>query len=42
MFDNYEFCSWEALGVGQFKPVGNANPAIGKLERLEVFKIEDF
>ena len=43
MFYNYKSCSWETLGVGQFKPVGNANPAIGKLERLEVldeYKIE--
>ena len=21
MFDNYEYCSWETLGQGQFKPV---------------------
>ena len=42
-FDNYENCSWESLGQGQFKPVGNANPAIGKLDTLEVldeYKIE--
>lgn len=43
MFDNYESCSWETLGVGQFKPVGNANPNIGELDRLETleeYKIE--
>jgi len=43
MFDNYENCSWETLGKGQFKPVGNANPAIGSLDTLEVldeYKIE--
>ncbi|MEA2073372.1 MAG: NGG1p interacting factor NIF3 [Campylobacterota bacterium] len=43
MFDNYDSCSWETLGVGQFKPVGNANPAIGelhKLETLQEYKIE--
>ena len=43
MFDNYENCSWETLGQGQFKPVSNANPAIGKLDELEVleeYKIE--
>lgn len=43
MFDNYENCSWETLGQGQFKPVGNANPTIGKLDTLEVldeYKVE--
>ena len=42
-FDNYENCSWESLGQGQFKPVANANPTIGKLDTLEVldeYKIE--
>jgi len=42
-FDNYENCSWESLGQGQFKPVSNANPTIGKLDTLEVldeYKIE--
>ena len=43
MFDNYENCSWETLGHGQFKPVANANPNIGELGKLEVleeYKIE--
>jgi len=43
MFDNYENCSWETLGKGQFKPVANANPTIGLLDTLEVldeYKIE--
>jgi len=43
MFDNYENCSWETLGHGQFKPVANANPHIGELDKLEVleeYKIE--
>ena len=42
-FDNYENCSFETLGQGQFKPVANANPAIGKLDTLEVlqeYKVE--
>ena len=42
-FDNYEECSWETLGTGQFKPVGSANPHIGKidvLERVEEYKVE--
>jgi hypothetical protein len=43
MFKNYENCSWETLGYGQFKPVANANPTIGELDKLEVlqeYKIE--
>jgi len=42
-FENYEYCSWETLGQGQFKPIGDANPSIGELNRLEVldeYKIE--
>ena len=43
MFDNYENCSWETLGKGQFKPVADANPKIGVLNTLEIlneYKIE--
>jgi hypothetical protein len=43
MFDNYECCAWETKGMGQFKPIGNANPHIGKLNELEVleeYKVE--
>lgn len=42
-FNNYEKCSWESLGTGQFKPVGNANPHIGEVNKLEVlqeYKVE--
>ena len=42
-FNNYECCAWETLGVGQFRPRVNANPAIGQLDILEVldeYKIE--
>ena len=40
---NYECCSWESLGHGQFKPIGNANPHIGeinKIEFVEEYKVE--
>ena len=37
-FDNYENCSWETLGVGQFKPIGSANPNIGELNKLEILQ----
>ncbi len=31
---NYEMCSWQTRGSGQFKPIALANPAIGKLNNL--------
>ncbi len=42
-FDNYECCSWETLGKGQFKPIDNANPTVGSLNKLEIldeYKVE--
>lgn len=32
---NYENCAWQILGQGQFKPVNEANPFLGTLNRLE-------
>lgn len=32
---NYEFCCFETLGTGQFRPINGANPTIGKLGNLE-------
>lgn len=37
-FNNYEHCSFESLGDGQFKPIKNALPHIGVLNKLEVLK----
>ena len=42
-YDNYEHCAFETLGRGQFKPIGSANPYIGKtgtLEYVEEYKVE--
>ncbi|HIC12412.1 MAG TPA: NGG1p interacting factor NIF3 [Sulfurimonas sp.] len=42
-FQNYEYCAWETLGTGQFRPLKNANPTIGQVDTLEVlaeYKIE--
>jgi hypothetical protein len=42
-YSNYECCSWETLGKGQFKPVANAHPAIGEIDKIEIvdeYKIE--
>lgn len=32
---NYEHCCWQVEGVGQFRPLAGANPAIGELDQLE-------
>ena len=40
---NYEDCSWQTLGQGQFKPIKNSQPFIGevnKLETIEEYKVE--
>lgn len=42
-YDNYECCSFETIGTGQFKPIDNANPHIGeldKIERVQEYKVE--
>ncbi len=42
-FDNYEHCAWQTLGTGQFKPIGDARPIIGELNKLKVleeYKVE--
>ena len=26
-FDNYEQCAWQTIGMGQFKPINEAQPA---------------
>jgi len=42
-YDNYEYCSFETLGTGQFKPTESANPhigEIGRIERVQEYKVE--
>ena len=42
-YENYECCSFETLGSGQFKPIDAANPHIGKLNEIEIvqeYKVE--
>lgn len=39
----YEYCFFESSGTGQFKPVGNAQPYlgdVGKIEHVEEYKVE--
>lgn len=35
---NYDSCSWQVLGQGQFRPLENANPSIGSIGSLEQVK----
>ncbi len=40
---NYDFCSFEVKGIGQFRPLPGSRPAIGSqevLERVEELKVE--
>ena len=32
---NYDSCCWTAAGTGQFRPIENSNPAIGRLNKIE-------
>ena len=32
---DYEHCAWQVKGIGQFKPLANANPFIGQINQLE-------
>jgi len=32
---NYDCCSWQTLGQGQFRPLKNSAPYIGSLDKLE-------
>lgn len=39
----YEACSWQTVGIGQFKPLEEANPYLGKkneLEQVEEVRLE--
>lgn len=40
---NYDHCSWQCLGQGQFRPLENSQPFIGEQDKLEIadeFKVE--
>lgn len=39
----YDQCSWQVLGKGQFRPLANSQPYLGKvnqLEKLAEYKVE--
>jgi hypothetical protein len=40
---NYDCCSWQTLGTGQFRPLAGSQPAIGshdKIEFVREYKVE--
>ena len=39
-YENYDMCSFETLGVGQFRPIDGANPTIGEIDMLE--KVDEY
>jgi len=32
---NYDCCSWQTLGEGQFRPLAGANPFLGQVNQVE-------
>lgn len=42
-YENYDKCSWEVLGTGQFRPLEGSNPFIGNqgtVETVEEYRVE--
>jgi hypothetical protein len=42
-YNNYDKCSWEVLGIGQFRALDNADPFIGKkgeVALVQEYKVE--
>lgn len=42
-FGHYSHCSWQTLGVGQFRPLAGANPTIGDIDettKVAEWKVE--
>ena len=40
---DYDCCSWQTLGTGQFRPLKNSNPTIGQhgtIESVSEYKVE--
>ncbi|MEA3500683.1 MAG: NGG1p interacting factor NIF3 [Candidatus Marinimicrobia bacterium] len=37
-YKNYDRCSWQTPGKGQFRPIENADPYLGKLNKLHKIK----
>ena len=33
---NYDSCCWQSVGSGQFRPLPGSNPAVGRLNEIEM------
>ncbi|MFW5432509.1 MAG: hypothetical protein ACKE5Q_06955, partial [Methylophilaceae bacterium] len=43
VLENYQECSWQTLGQGQFRPMEGSQPFLGekdKLETIDEYKVE--
>lgn len=41
--NNYDYCAWQTLGTGQFRPLSGSKPFVGQEQQLklvEEFKVE--
>ena len=34
--DHYDYCSFETVGLGQFRPLAGSHPFVGKLNTVEI------
>lgn len=42
-YANYDSCSWQVLGEGQFRPLAGSSPFVGStgnVERVEEYRVE--
>lgn len=42
-YENYDCCSWQTLGEGQFRPLKGSQPSLGKegvVEKVSEYKVE--
>ncbi|MDM8547490.1 NGG1p interacting factor NIF3 [Candidatus Venteria ishoeyi] len=42
-FENYDACSWQTLGQGQFRPLAGSQPFLGReniIETVNEYKVE--
>ena len=42
-FNNYDSCSWQTMGTGEFRPLKGSNPFIGeqgRISRVNEYKVE--
>ncbi|HNC00548.1 MAG TPA: hypothetical protein PLS71_20045 [Leptospiraceae bacterium] len=38
-YKDYDHCSWQTPGIGQFRPLKGSNPFLGAIDNVEKVKI---